>query len=142
MKPALGAVCAVLVLSALATAQSPTLNAMPNTVFVGADGKFETAPDIALIEFNISAQADTAKEAYDLAAKTSRGHSPGSARQRHRSQVGGNWLLRCESPVRLEESEAQSYRLPGHDQRQLEAQGFFQDRPGHPAACRRQRQCK
>jgi uncharacterized protein len=69
MKPALAAVCAVLVLSALSTAQSPTLNAMPNTVFVGADGKFETAPDIALIQFNISAQADSAKEAYDLAAK-------------------------------------------------------------------------
>ncbi len=69
MKTALAAVCAVLVLSALANAQSPTLNAMPNTVFVGADGKFETAPDIALIQFNISAQADTAKEAYDLAAK-------------------------------------------------------------------------
>jgi uncharacterized protein len=69
MKTALAAVCAVLVLSALTNAQSPTLNAMPNTVFVGADGKFETAPDIALIQFNISAQADTAKEAYDLAAK-------------------------------------------------------------------------
>ncbi|MGB9203371.1 MAG: SIMPL domain-containing protein [Terriglobales bacterium] len=69
MKTALAAVCAVLVLSAHANAQSPTLNAMPNTVFVGADGKFETAPDIALIQFNISAQADTAKEAYDLAAK-------------------------------------------------------------------------
>ena len=69
MKTTLAAVCAVLVLSALASAQSPTLNALPNTVYVGADGKFETAPDIALIQFNISAQADTAKDAYDLAAK-------------------------------------------------------------------------
>jgi hypothetical protein len=42
---------------------------MPNTVFVGADGKFETAPDTALIQFNISAQADNAKDAYDQAAK-------------------------------------------------------------------------
>ena len=37
--------------------------------FVGADGKFETAPDTALIQFNISVQADTAKDAYDLASK-------------------------------------------------------------------------
>ena len=47
----------------------PTLNPVPNTIFVGADGKFETAPDTALIQFNISAQADSAKDAYDQAAK-------------------------------------------------------------------------
>src|SRR5208282_1855957 len=69
MKTALVAVCAVLVLSAFSSAQSPTLNALPNTVFVGTDGKFETAPDTALIQFNISAQADNAKDAYDQAAK-------------------------------------------------------------------------
>ena len=46
----------VLILTVLANAQSPTLTALPNTVFVGADGKFETAPD-------------TAKEAYDQASK-------------------------------------------------------------------------
>ncbi|MGC1647076.1 MAG: SIMPL domain-containing protein, partial [Candidatus Sulfotelmatobacter sp.] len=43
--------------------------ALPNTIYVGADGKFETAPDIALIQFNIAAQGDTAKDAYDLASK-------------------------------------------------------------------------
>jgi len=59
----------VLMLTALAAAQSATLTALPNTVFVGADGKFETAPDTALIQFNISAQADTSKEAYDQASK-------------------------------------------------------------------------
>ncbi len=69
MKTLMVTVCALLVLSALSAAQSPTLNAVPNTVFVGADGKFETAPDTALIQFNISAQANSAKEAYDLAAK-------------------------------------------------------------------------
>jgi uncharacterized protein len=58
-----------LMLAAFAGAQSPTLTAIPNTVFVGADGKFETAPDTALIQFNISAQADSAKEAYDQASK-------------------------------------------------------------------------
>lgn len=61
--------CAVLVLSALSIAQSPSVNALPNTIYVGADGKFETAPDTALIQFNISAQAESAKDAYDQAAK-------------------------------------------------------------------------
>ena len=61
--------CAVLMLAAFVIAQSPTLTALPNTVFVGADGKFETAPDTAMIQFNISAQADTAKAAYDQASK-------------------------------------------------------------------------
>lgn len=61
--------CAVIVLSVLSYAQAPSVTAQPNTVYVGADGKFETPPDTALIQFNISAQADTAKEAYDLASK-------------------------------------------------------------------------
>ena len=71
MKTTLIAFCAalVLILSALSMAQTPTLNALPNTISVGADGKFETAPDTALIQFNISAQAGSAKEAYDQAAK-------------------------------------------------------------------------
>jgi uncharacterized protein YggE len=69
MKTTTATVCAVLVLSALSVAQSPTLNPVPNTIFVGADGKFETAPDTALIQFNISAQADSSKDAYDQAAK-------------------------------------------------------------------------
>jgi uncharacterized protein YggE len=69
MKATILALCAVLVLSAVAIAQTPMIGALPNTIFVGADGKFETAPDTALIQFNISAQADNAKDAYDQAAK-------------------------------------------------------------------------
>ena len=61
--------CAILVLNAQSIAQGSTQNPLPNTVFVGADGKFETAPDTALIQFNISAQADSAKDAYDQAAQ-------------------------------------------------------------------------
>jgi uncharacterized protein YggE len=61
--------CSVVILSAIVAAQTPTLSASPNTIFVGADGKFETAPDTAVIQFNVSAQADSAKEAYELAAK-------------------------------------------------------------------------
>jgi len=61
--------CMVLVSALALNAQQPALNAMPNTVFVGADGKFDAAPDTAVIQFNISAQADTAKAAYDQASK-------------------------------------------------------------------------
>jgi uncharacterized protein YggE len=61
---------AIFILAAFAVGQTPTLTALPNTVFVGADGKFETAPDTAMIQFNITAQADTSKAAYDLAAKS------------------------------------------------------------------------
>src|SRR5580700_8512554 len=47
----------------------PTIAAQPNTVFVGADGKFEAQPDTALIQFNISAQENDSRAAYDRASK-------------------------------------------------------------------------
>jgi len=47
----------------------PTVAAQPNTVFVGADGKFEANPDTALVQFNISAQEDNSRAAYDRASK-------------------------------------------------------------------------
>jgi uncharacterized protein YggE len=54
-----------------ATAQDrPTITAQPNTVFVGADGKFEANPDTAVMQFNISAQEATSREAYDRASKS------------------------------------------------------------------------
>lgn len=69
MKSSVLTLCSVFVLCAALHAQAPTVTALPNTIYVGADGKFETAPDTALIQFNISAQGDTAKDAYDLASK-------------------------------------------------------------------------
>jgi uncharacterized protein len=69
MRKSVFTLCTVLVLSLLAVAQAPTVNALPNTIYVGADGKFETAPDTALVQFNISSQGDSAKDAYDQAAK-------------------------------------------------------------------------
>jgi uncharacterized protein len=60
---------AFLSLSPLLSAQSPSINAAPNTLFTTADGKFEAAPDTALVQFNISAQADNAKAAYDEASR-------------------------------------------------------------------------
>jgi len=62
---------ALLLSTSTLVAQAPTVNAPPNTLFTGADGKFESAPDTALVQFNISAQADNAKAAYDLASKQS-----------------------------------------------------------------------
>lgn len=48
----------------------PTVTAQPNSVFVGADGKFEANPDTALMQFNISTQEATSREAYDHASKS------------------------------------------------------------------------
>ena len=48
----------------------PTVAAQPNSVFVGAEGKFEANPDTALMQFNISAQEATSREAYDHASKS------------------------------------------------------------------------
>jgi uncharacterized protein YggE len=59
-----------LVLGAAAVAQEhPAVTAQPNTIYVGADGKYETAPDTALVQFNISAQEETAKAAYERASR-------------------------------------------------------------------------
>ncbi len=41
----------------------------PNTVYVGADGRFEANPDTAVIQFNIAAQQSSAHAAYDRASK-------------------------------------------------------------------------
>jgi len=61
------AVC-VLATSSLAQ-EHPSVNAMPNSVYVAADGKFETAPDTAVIQFNVSVQEDTAQKAYEHASR-------------------------------------------------------------------------
>jgi len=45
------------------------VTAQPNSIYVGADGKYESAPDTALVQFNISAQEDTAKAAYDRGSR-------------------------------------------------------------------------
>jgi uncharacterized protein YggE len=39
-----------------------------NTVYAGADGKFEAAPDTAVIRMDIASQQDTSRAAYDHAA--------------------------------------------------------------------------
>ena len=59
----------VLCVAATALGQDRGSNAEPNTVYVGADGKFEANPDTAVVQFNISAQESTARAAYDRASK-------------------------------------------------------------------------
>jgi uncharacterized protein len=57
-------------LTAIALAQnSPSVTAQPNTLYVGADGKFEAAPDTAQIQFNVSVTEDTSQAAYQHASK-------------------------------------------------------------------------
>ncbi|HVI10999.1 MAG TPA: SIMPL domain-containing protein [Candidatus Binatia bacterium] len=61
---------ALLALAGSAFAQEhPAVSAMPNSVYVGGDGKFETAPDTAVLQFNISVQDETEQVAYQHASK-------------------------------------------------------------------------
>ena len=70
MKSAVIVLVVLLFIAGLALGQDrPAVTAQPNTVFVGADGKFEANPDTALVQFNISAQQDNSRAAYDQASK-------------------------------------------------------------------------
>lgn len=69
MKSAL-VLCTLCILATTSFAQEhPTITAQPNSVYVGADGKFESAPDTAIIQFNVSVQDNTARAAYENASK-------------------------------------------------------------------------
>ncbi|PYV54862.1 MAG: hypothetical protein DMG98_17080 [Acidobacteria bacterium] len=71
MKQTLTWTIALILLSPWAMAQEhPSVSALPNTVYVGADGKYEANPDTAVIEFSISAQEETSGAAYDHASKS------------------------------------------------------------------------
>lgn len=62
--------CALLALPLVAAAQNPpTMNAQANTVYVSAEGKYESAPDTATVQFTISAQEQLAKDAYSRASQ-------------------------------------------------------------------------
>ncbi len=47
----------------------PTVAAQTNTIYVGADGKFEAPPDTARLQFNVSVQENTAQAAFERASK-------------------------------------------------------------------------
>jgi uncharacterized protein YggE len=66
MKPFLALVFAFF--STMAWPQTAQVAAQPNTIFSGADGKFEAAPDTAEVHLDISSQQDTSRAAYDKVA--------------------------------------------------------------------------
>src|ERR1700736_1351683 len=70
MKTVFALLMALLASTAAISQDRPTIAAQPNSVFVGADGKFAANPDTALMQFNISTQEATSREAYDHASKS------------------------------------------------------------------------
>ena len=63
------ALALVSLLSAVAAQERPAVPTQNNSVVVGADGKFESAPDTALLQFNVAAQENTSEEAYAHASR-------------------------------------------------------------------------
>ena len=61
-------VCLLLAVAAFAQT-APAATSLPNTVYVSAEGHFDAAPDTAVISFNIAAQENSAKSAYQRAAR-------------------------------------------------------------------------
>jgi uncharacterized protein len=61
---------AVVAAASLLFAQDrPTVAAPANSLYVGADGKYESAPDTALFQFNISVQEESVQAAYRRASQ-------------------------------------------------------------------------
>lgn len=69
MKSALVLLALVIPATTSFAQEHPALTALPNSVYVGADGKFESAPDTALLQFNISVQDDAPQTAYQHASR-------------------------------------------------------------------------
>ncbi len=69
MKSAIGVLAVCMVTIATLAQEHPAVTALPNTVYVGADGKFESAPDTAVLQFDVSVQEESAQAAYEHASK-------------------------------------------------------------------------
>ena len=70
MKPARFALVLLLLSTTAVVAQEhPAVTAQMNTVYVGADGKCEAAPDTAQIQFNVSVQDENSQAAFQRASK-------------------------------------------------------------------------
>jgi uncharacterized protein YggE len=70
VKSSLAYLSLLLCFSAAALAQEhPTVAAQQNSIYVGADGKFESAPDTAQIQFTVSVQDETSQVAFQRASK-------------------------------------------------------------------------
>src|SRR5215472_79975 len=61
-------VSALLTVAATAQGVTPGITAQANTIYSGADGKFEAAPDTVVLRLDIAAQDDTSHGAYDKAS--------------------------------------------------------------------------
>ena len=62
-----------LIFLALTASGSAQVSATPaaiqlNSIYAGADGKYDAAPDTAVIRMDIASQQDTSRAAYDHAA--------------------------------------------------------------------------
>jgi uncharacterized protein YggE len=69
MKLLLHSLVLVFALVCVSAAQNSTPAAIqPNTIYAGADGKYEAAPDTAVITMDIGTQQDTSRAAFDKAA--------------------------------------------------------------------------
>ena len=69
MKTLFRVICVAILLSAFASAQNATPDGIHlNSIYAGADGKFEAQPDTAIIHMDVAAQQDTASAAYEHAS--------------------------------------------------------------------------
>jgi uncharacterized protein len=61
--------CFIAIATAVFAQEHPAVTAQPNTLYVGADGKYEAAPDTAVIQFNISVEDATSAKAFEGASR-------------------------------------------------------------------------
>lgn len=69
MRHSLILMTALLLACAAGAQEKPASSMLANTIYVGADGKYEASPDTAIIQFNISAQEAKSEAAYQRAAQ-------------------------------------------------------------------------
>ena len=69
MKCALALLVPLILIAAGFSQDHPSVAAQPNTIYVGAEGKFEAVPDTAEIQFNVSVQEDSSQAAFQRASK-------------------------------------------------------------------------
>ena len=128
--------------AAAGMAQERERGVIPNTVLVGADGKYEADPDTVLVQFNIAAQNETLQAASDRAkqaAEQVRDLLRKNGLDPKLAQIG-QFVV---SPVYdYKTPEAQAGGLSREQQHQHQVQGLRQGRPAHqrPVQPRRHRQ--
>jgi hypothetical protein len=64
-------ILSVFLLAGISLCQEPLRTIQPDTIYVGADGKYDADPDTAIVSFNIGTQESVLKDAYARAQKAS-----------------------------------------------------------------------